>query len=37
LHFNIRGTRYPTDTYYPWHLNAWAFKRTNFYGSANNY
>jgi penicillin-binding protein 2 len=37
LHFNIRGTRYPTDAYYPWHLNAWAFKVTNYYGSANNY
>ncbi len=37
LHFNIRGTRYPTDPAYAWHLNAWAFKRTNFYGSANNY
>jgi len=37
LHYGIRGTRYPTDPAYPWHLNAWAFKRTNFYGSANNY
>ena len=37
LHYGLRGTRYPTDDAYPWHLNAWAFKRSNFYGSANNY
>jgi len=37
LHYGLKGTRYPTDPAFPWHLNGWAFKRTNFYGSANNY
>jgi penicillin-binding protein 2 len=37
LHYGLKNTRYPTDTRYPWYVNAWAFKTTNHYGAANNY
>ena len=35
LHYNLRGR--PTTQSLPGHINTWAFKRTNFYGSANNH
>ncbi len=37
LHFGLRGTYRPTDTRLPYAVNLWAFKRTNYYGSANNH
>ena len=35
LHYNLRGNALNQRT--AGHINTWAFKRTNFYGSANNH
>ncbi|MGD0248325.1 MAG: hypothetical protein ABSB75_04655, partial [Candidatus Limnocylindrales bacterium] len=35
LHYNLKGR--PTTQSLPGHINTWAFKRTNFYGTANNH
>jgi penicillin-binding protein 2 len=37
LHYGIRGYNNPTSSALPYAVNLWAFKTTNFYGSANNH
>ncbi len=37
MHYGLRGANRPTDTRLPYAVNLWAFKRTNFYGSAHNH
>jgi penicillin-binding protein 2 len=37
LHYGLSGAKRPTSGFVPYHINTWAFKRTNFFGSANNH
>ena len=37
LHYGLAGWRYPTNSNTPGHVRAILFKRTNFFGTANNH